>query len=273
MVYLRHTYTTQRSGMEMLECQKNWLTQFAATLGLFIGIGCLGGARAELSPGLRDKNRDTWGSGVLISREGHVVTNRHVVPKGCSQAWIEDFKGNRSQARVLQVSTSDDVAILATDRKSDPNRDVHAIFRINEAQTHLLLPRLNESVHISGYPAGEFGPRGGLVSDLQDPVHKERGFTIGLKTTYGASGSPVFDNDGLLIGIVWGGHDDPALATAYAMSTVVLLPLLRSEGIKTSRSTPTEAPYRALPGEPLKTRIAQLIGIGMQATVKVFCLQ
>jgi S1-C subfamily serine protease len=259
--------------MDMSKWQDKKITQLATAAVLLAGISVSTSALAEAAFNSEVEAKATQGSGVLVSRAGHVVTNRHVVQKGCRQAFIEDYTGRRSRAQVLRTSKSDDVAILSTDYRPAPNRYPHGVLRVNAAHTYLELPRQNESVHIAGYPDGEFGPRGGFVRSLQDPVHIDRGFTIGLTTTYGASGGQVLDDDGLLVGIVWGGRDDESRSTAYAVSTLTLLPLLRSEGVKVFLSSSTNAPNRRQPGESMVDAISRVIGVGMQATVRVFCLQ
>lgn len=203
------------------------------------------------------------GTGFYVNPDGHLITNRHVVEGGCARVIVEDLAGNRAPGSVVQISRTHDLALLRSSA-----RGVHGFFRVNDARDAAIPPRLNEPVHIIGFPEGEFGPRGGLVTALQDPTHGSDGYTISLSTTFGASGSPVFDDQGLLVGIVWGGG--PGSMKAYAIKAQAIFPMLNQ--IRVGTSTPQQAPIRT--GSKLSPweRITEIGGIGAAVTVKVFCL-
>lgn len=206
------------------------------------------------------------GTGVYINPDGHVLTNRHVVAGGCSRLFVEDIAGNRAPASISRVSTTHDLALIRSERRTGP----HAFFRVNEARDGAVPPALGESVHIVGFPEGEFGPRGGFIAELRDPKHGADGFTIGLGTTFGASGSPVFDDQGLLIGLVWGGADTGASIKAYAVTADAIFPLLSQ--VRVGTATLQQAPIKAKPQESRWEHIKNIVGTGATVTVKVFCL-
>jgi putative serine protease PepD len=60
-------------------------------------------------------DRDASGSGFVVDREGHVITNNHVVADATSsgQLTVVDFRGNLHEAKIVGRSTVYDVAVLA----------------------------------------------------------------------------------------------------------------------------------------------------------------
>jgi S1-C subfamily serine protease len=206
------------------------------------------------------------GTGVFINPDGHILTNRHVVESGCkSGLWIEDISGTHSRAKIVKVSRTLDIAILRGEQVGP-----HAYFRVNDARNEAISPILNESVHMVAFPENEFAARGGLVSSLQDPKHGRDGFAVGLQTTFGGSGGPVFDNSGLLIGITWGirPSSDGSLR-AYAVRASAIFPLLNE--IRVGTATRREAPHAPSPGQHPLEHIQEIVGTGATVTMKVYC--
>lgn len=212
--------------------------------------------------------RGSQGTGVFINPDGHVVTNRHVIESGCrSGLWLEDLSGKRFRAEVVKVSRTHDLALLQSQR-----RGRHAFFRVNDARDAAILPILGEKVHIVGFPEGEFAFRGGFVSTLRDPRHGATGFGVGLQTTFGGSGSPVFDDSGLLIGIVWGvrNSDDGSLR-AYSVRADAISPLLSE--VRVGTATPGQAPHRPKQGQAWLEHAGDIVRTGAAITVKVYCIE
>jgi len=205
------------------------------------------------------------GTGVYINPDGHLITNRHVVEGGCKKIIIEDLAGNQAGGSILQVSQTHDLALLRSTTRGD-----HGFFRVNEARDAAIPVRLNENVHIVGFPEGQFGPRGGLVTAFQDPKHGADGYTISLSTTFGASGSPVFDDQGLLIGIVWGKGGTQGSMKAYAVKPQAIFPILSQ--VRVGTSTPQQAPIKPSVKLTPWERITAIGELGAAITVKVFCL-
>lgn len=208
------------------------------------------------------------GTGVFINPDGHVVTNRHVIEGGCrSGLWLEDLGGKRIRADIVKVSRTHDLALLQSQRHGP-----HAFFRVNESRDAAVLPVLGERVHIVGFPKGQFEARGGFVSTLQDPRHGPTGFGVGLQTTFGGSGSPVFDDSGLLIGIVWGvRRSDDGSLRAYSVGADAIFPLLSE--VRVGTSTSRQAPHPPKQGQVWLDHAQDIVGTGAAMTVKVYCIQ
>lgn len=205
------------------------------------------------------------GTGVAINPDGDILTNRHVIENSCTSLFIEDLAGNRWRALVKKISKVHDLALLRSNR-----RGAFAYIRVNDSQDEIIDPIANESVHIVGFPDGEFGPRGGFVKTLKDPQHGGDGFGVGLQSTYGGSGSPVFDDGGLLIGLLWGGTTliDNSLMV-YALKASAFKEILSE--VRVGTGSRAQSPVRLT---SLRNAFEQAIAVGAHgatSVVKVIC--
>lgn len=132
------------------------------------------------------------GTGFVVSREGHILTNAHVV-KGCTA-----LKFDGHSAEVVAVSDDFDLALL---HSSDWQGSSIATFSPSPA-------RLNSDVTVVGYPLV------GILSGLnvtRGSVSSQMGFggqVGGMQITApvqpGNSGGPVLAEDGEVVGVVVG---------------------------------------------------------------------
>jgi putative serine protease PepD len=140
------------------------------------------------------------GSGFVIDKAGHVVTNYHVV-EGASK---------------VQVSFSGNDQMPATVVGRDPSTDI-AVLRIKSAQGRALTPlelgnsdriKVGDAVVAIGNPFGlERTVTAGIVSALQREITAPNGFAIDevIQTdaaiNHGNSGGPLLNADGNVIGV------------------------------------------------------------------------
>jgi S1-C subfamily serine protease len=140
------------------------------------------------------------GSGFVIDRSGHVVTNYHVV-EGASK---------------VEVSFSGNEEMPATVVGSDPSTDI-AVLRIKDAPSRALAPldlgssadvKVGDAVVAIGNPFGlERTVTAGIVSALQREITAPNGFAIDevIQTdaaiNHGNSGGPLLNADGKVIGV------------------------------------------------------------------------
>jgi serine protease Do len=209
--------------------------------------------------------RGAQGTGVYINPDGHILTNRHVVEGGCSKLIVEELSGVKIPASITAVSETHDLALLKSERRKGP----HAFIKVNKARDATLPPAMGEAVHIVGFPGGEFGPRGGMVTALRDPRFGADGFTVGLSSTFGASGSPVFDDLGLLIGLAWGIAGSGTALKAYVLRTETMLPLLKK--VRVGTATIDQAPVKIKPNESGFGHVENIVAEGATVVVKVLC--
>jgi S1-C subfamily serine protease len=152
------------------------------------------------NPFFGSRENRALGSGFVIDRSGHVVTNYHVV-EGASRVEVSFSGGNGMSATVVGVDPSTDIAVL----------------RIRGAQTRALTPlelgasagvRVGDAVVAIGNPFGlERTVTAGIVSALQRQITAPNGFAIDqvIQTdaaiNHGNSGGPLLNADGRVIGV------------------------------------------------------------------------
>ena len=136
------------------------------------------------------------GSGFLVSRDGGIVTNHHVV-EGCARVTV-NHAGTSHDAAVRAVDADDDLALIEA-----PPGTGEAAATFSES------PRasLGEAVTVAGYPlhgllSREFNVTSGNVSALAGPGDDAKRLQITAPVQQGNSGGPLLDGAGNVIGVV-----------------------------------------------------------------------
>ena len=172
------------------------------------------------------------GSGVGVTPEGAIVTNRHLVrgddgvpPRRIAVVYADTHAW--LPAHVARIAADGDLAVLQVDR-SGPFPFVSRI--ASDA------PIVGKPVAIIGFPLGAAAPMDGSTDEV---IARS---TLGIGTVSkatagvlqidafaaeGSSGSPVFGEDGTIAGIVYGGAGDAAGRMVYAVPASAVAALLR----------------------------------------------
>lgn len=140
--------------------------------------------------------RSSSGSGIVVSRDGLILTNQHVV-RQCDAYEVIDDASRRLKAALQAVDTANDLALL-TVREQFP---AAAMLRQDAS------PKLGESVTVVGYPLvavlGTHPSVGfGHVAATAGIRGKATQMQISVPIQRGHSGGPVFDQAGNVIGVV-----------------------------------------------------------------------
>jgi S1-C subfamily serine protease len=147
----------------------------------------------------QSQTQEALGSGFVIDKAGHIVTNYHVV-QGSSRVEVSFSNNEKVRARVVGVDPSTDVAVLQVNTHS-------------RALTPLLLGnsdsvRVGDAVVAIGNPFGlDRSITAGIVSALQRPIQAPNGFTIDhvIQTdaalNHGNSGGPLLNAQGHVVGV------------------------------------------------------------------------
>lgn len=149
----------------------------------------------------------TVGTGVNISPEGSVITNRHVI-EGNQAVEVEFSNGHRFVSRQIETLNHADLAIISFKGKELPFLPLALDEEVKPGQVVTVIgnPRGFSQVSTRGKVGDyyRFKPEGPLV------------FNIGVTIAPGSSGSPVLDNKGQVVGIVFaigtvptGDHGEP----------------------------------------------------------------
>ncbi len=143
------------------------------------------------------------GSGFLVSSDGLIVTNRHVVADTSAEYTVVTNDGKEHMATVLARDPVHDIAVLKIDGNELPDLDLGDSDQIKVGQTVIAI----------GNPLGEFenSVTRGIISGLKREVSAGSGFgrseqLSGILQTDAAinpgnSGGPLFNLSGEVIGV------------------------------------------------------------------------
>ena len=239
------------SASEMQEAEKQSKSVAGANALSIITAQISGKSRASSSP-----RTGVYGSGVVVSDAGDIVTNEHVI-------------NNCARIRIQPLGTP--VKVVARDARNDL-----ALLRVDSAG---LLPaklragrtvRLGDDIIAIGYPLKGVLSSGavvttGIVNAMTGLNDDTSAFQISATVQPGSSGGPIFDRSGNLVGIV----------RARLLSTAQANPQNVNFGINLatlSNFLDTHAVgYRSaqLTGKPAET--ADLVERARKSTVQVEC--
>jgi len=142
--------------------------------------------------GIREEPVHSFGTGFFVSKEGHILTNNHVV-KGCRRITSQ----NGELLQLVARDTGLDLALL----KAHGGPPQIAVFRTGAPL------RLGDSVIVFGFPLpGVLSAQGNLTTGvlsatagLQDDI---RHIQITAPVQPGNSGGPLLDSSGHVVGVV-----------------------------------------------------------------------
>jgi S1-C subfamily serine protease len=176
----------------------------------------------------------SFGSGIIISNNGFIVTCNHVVEKGKSID-VEVYTGNKKELLVADVILKDkdnDLALLKIrdlellNFKQIPFSISPSTMKVGEGAFALGFPLINTM----GY---ELKVTNGIISAKTGFQNSINQYTISVPLQPGNSGGPLFDYNGNLTGIISAKHSGTD-NVSYSIKINYLLSLLDllSEPIK-----------------------------------------
>ncbi len=175
------------------------------------------------------------GSGFFITRQGHLLTNAHVVER-CRTLSATTLGGETMTATVAGSDKANDLALLAT----NGTRQATAALRGGRPL------RQGEPVVAYGFPLSGALSSGGVVtsgsiSALQGPGDDSRLVQMSAPVQPGNSGGPLLDMTGAVVGIVasrLGGRDGRSAQNVnFAIKADIARAFLASQGIIPETST------------------------------------
>ncbi len=142
----------------------------------------------------RERRSNALGSGFIISADGYIVTNNHVV-ETADQVQVELFSGEEIDARVVGRDPRTDIALLKVDREG-----VLPFVSFGDSGT----ARVGDWVLAIGNPLGQgFSVSAGIVSARNRTLQGSYDDFIQTDAAInrGNSGGPLFNLDGEVIGV------------------------------------------------------------------------
>jgi S1-C subfamily serine protease len=207
------------------------------------------------------------GSGFVIDKAGHIVTNYHVV-RGASTIQVSFSNNERFKARVVGVDPSTDSAVLQVDVKS---RALKSLPLGNSESV-----RVGDAVIAIGNPFGlDRSVTAGIVSAVQRRIEAPNQLSIShvIQTdaalNHGNSGGPLLNAQGQVIGvnaqIETGGQSQGNVGIGFAIpiNTVkeVVAELIRHGKV--------EHPFLGIDGKTLQPKIGRLFHLPVTSGVLV----
>lgn len=170
------------------------------------------------------------GSGFALTHKGYIATNNHVI-KGHKKITIGQMHNyphvNSYNAEVVARDTINDIAILRINDNNFTSWD-NIPYTISQQEV-----RRGDEIFYLGYPvpdilSSEIKTSDGKVTALYG--YKKSQYMMSVNIDQGSSGSPVFDQDGNVVGIVVSGFSKETtnIEANYAIRTSYLIDLMKS---------------------------------------------
>jgi S1-C subfamily serine protease len=207
------------------------------------------------------------GSGFVIDKAGHIVTNYHVV-RGATSIQVSFSNNERFKAKIVGSDPSTDIAVLKVDVKA---RALKALPLGNSDTV-----RVGDQVIAIGNPFGlDRSVTAGIVSAVQRRIEAPNNLSIAhvIQTdaalNHGNSGGPLLNAQGQVIGvnaqIETGGVSQGNVGIGFAIPINTVKDVV-AQLIKHGK---VEHPYLGIQGETLTPSIARLFHLPVKSGVLV----
>lgn len=170
------------------------------------------------------------GTGFFISRQGHLLTNAHVVER-CKEVSVTAIGGTATPANVVNLDKSNDLAVLQT----STTPQAIALLRGRTV-------RQGDTVVAYGFPfAGSLSSGGvltsGNVNALTGFRDDSRYLQVSAPVQPGNSGGPLLDTNGAVAGVVTSGYlRSGAQNVNFALKADVVRTFLAAVGVTAETS-------------------------------------
>ncbi|MDC0283094.1 serine protease, partial [bacterium] len=169
------------------------------------------------------------GTGFAITKNGHIVTNSHVI--GAAESIRVFVDGKWTVAELLANDKKNDLAIIKVDKPTLPLY-----------LEQIAGPDLGDSMTVAGFPNPSIQGRSikitkGTLSGLKGMADDIRHFQIDAAVQPGNSGGPLLDSTGAVVGIVNARLNDATVMKLtgsvpqnvnYAIKVDYLIPLIKT---------------------------------------------
>lgn len=161
---------------------------------------------------------DVIGTGFAITNDGYLATDYHVVEKADS-IFIQTQEGKFFKAYLVGFDEKNDVAILKLENKKAKLTKGELPYAIATTNASLA-----QSIYSLGFPQEDAMYVEGYISSNKGLGGDRNSYQLDLPANPGQSGSPIFDKNGNIIGMLIG----KKTFSTYATKSQVLLDLIHS---------------------------------------------
>jgi S1-C subfamily serine protease len=210
--------------------------------------------------------RVSSGSGIIVSRNGHVLTNQHVV-RECTTHEVIDDADRKLKATLHAVDDARDLALLLVEER----------FPAAAAIRRDASPRLGENVTVVGFPlVGVLGTRPtvgfGHVSSTVGIRGNKNHMQISVPIQRGNSGGPVFDQSGNVIGVVVAKLDALKIAQRVGDLPQNVNFAIRGDVVRAFLEA-NNVVFTSAAGDSSRLENTEIASRGAATTVRVRCLR
>lgn len=162
------------------------------------------------------------GTGFLMGNEGCAVTNYHVL-KDATKAYIELYNGE-----IIDINLN---KILSYDSEKD-----FIVFKlVTKTKLNGFEDYSDQKIEVGTQVYAIGNPAGGVTNTISQGLVTGQDFKdlqFSAPIDHGSSGSPLFTNDGKIIGLVWGGKHEGNLYRAVKIMHLELHRFIKHDSSK-----------------------------------------
>jgi len=163
-------------------------------------------------------NENISGTGFAISNEGYLVTDYHVIDKADS-IFIKINEDDVKKAYLIAFDVHSDIAILKVEDNKFKFTSTDLPYHLNNKTSPIA-----QSIYSIGYPQDKVFYSEGYISSHMGVNGSTDQYQLELPANPGQSGSPIFDQNGEVIGMLLG----KKVYATYAVKSSSIIGLIES---------------------------------------------
>jgi V8-like Glu-specific endopeptidase len=214
-----------------------------------------------------DSIQYSTGTGFLINNDGYIVTNRHVIERAKELIVTFTISGKKIErvAELIGYSTFDDLAVIKVDVKNLFSSAIPYSFKKEQLS-------LGSKIYTLGFPDPSYMGTNikltdGLVNATTGFQDSESEYQISAPIQGGNSGSPMFDSEGFVRGVIVASYT-AGQNVNYAIKGQKLINLLDAYKIKYLITKPSQA-FKTNLGA-IQSRICMITNMSVKTYYKEF---
>ena len=223
--------------------------------------------RLKQEAGKIDSIQYSTGTGFLINNDGYIMTNRHVIERAKELTVTFTISGKKVEriAEIIGYSTFDDLALIKVDIKNLFTSVSPYSFKKEQLN-------IGSKIYTMGYPVPSYMGTNikltdGMVNATTGFQDSESEYQISAPIQGGNSGSPMFDGEGFIRGVIVSSYDEGQNVN-YSIKSQKLIELLDKFKIKYTNAKPAISFMTNL--NAIQSRICMITNMSVKTYYKEF---